>query len=146
MFEAQLVTSVKGWVVDSTCTRHTGAYKEEFTSPIEVDTKCVFVRGNKPVLESGKRRVLLKLTYNKTLSLINIIHIPHLKHHLVSVHLLGMVGIKILFDGDVFNLSKNKDFVSKDYDADDLFVLNVNQVINENGSFSCAYLVDSTNA
>ena len=57
-----------------------------------------------------------------------------------------MVGIKILFDGDVFNLSKNKDFVSKDYDADDLFVLNVNQVINENGSFSCTYLVDSTNA
>lgn len=32
VFEAQLVTSVKGWVVDSTHTRHIGTFKEEFTS------------------------------------------------------------------------------------------------------------------
>ena len=66
--------------------------------------------------------------------------------NLVSVHLLGMASIKILFDGDIVNLSKNKVFVGKGYDADGLFILNVNQVINENRSSSCAYLVDSINA
>ena len=66
--------------------------------------------------------------------------------NLVSVHLLGTASIKILFDGDIVNLSKNKVFVGKGYDADGLFILNVNQVINENRSSSCAYLVDSINA
>lgn len=147
VFEAQLVTSVKGWVVDSTHTRHIGTFKEEFTSQtlIAEGIKPVFIRGNKLVLESGKGKVLLKLTSSKILSLTKFIHIPHFRHNLVSVHLLGTTGIKILFDGDIVNLSKNKVFDGKGYDADGLFVLNVNQVINENGSSSCAYLVDSIN-
>ena len=32
VFEAHLVPSVKGWVVDSACTRHIGAFKKEFSS------------------------------------------------------------------------------------------------------------------
>ena len=57
--------------------------------------------------------------------------------------MLGRAGIKVLFDGGIVTLSKNEIFVGKGYDNDGLFVLNVDQVINENSSSSYAYLVDS---
>ena len=57
--------------------------------------------------------------------------------------MLGKASIKVLFDGGIVTLSKNEIFVGKGYDNDGLFLLNVNQVINENGSCSYAYLVDS---
>ena len=59
------------------------------------------------------------------------------------VHLLGKARIKVLFDGGIVTLTKNKVFVGKGYDDEGLFVLNVDQVINEKSSSSCAYLVDS---
>ena len=57
--------------------------------------------------------------------------------------MLGKAGIKVLFDGGIITLTKNEVFVGKGYDDEGLFVLNVNQVVNEKGSSSCAYLVDS---
>ena len=143
--EAHLVSSVKGWVANSACTRHIGAFKEEFTSytPILEGTEFVYVGDNRPVLVSGKGKVLLKLSSGKTLSLTNVLHIPHFRHHLISVRLLGKAGIKVLFDGGIVTLSKNEICVGKGYDNDGLFVLNVDQVINENSSSSYAYLVDS---
>ena len=59
------------------------------------------------------------------------------------VHLLGKARIKVLFDSNIVTLTKNEVFVGKGYDDEGLFVLNVDQVINENGSSSCAYLVVS---
>ena len=136
---------MKGWVVDSACTRHIGAFKEEFTSytPIVEGTEFVYVGDNRPILVSGKGKVLLRLSFGKTLSVTNVLHIPHFRHNLISVRLLGKAGIKVLFDGGLFTLSKNEIFVGKGYDNDGLFVLNVDQVINENSSSSYAYLVDS---
>ena len=61
-------------------------------------TECVYVRDNRSVSVSGKGKVLLKLTSGKTLSLNNVIHVPHFRHNLISVHLLGKASIKILFD------------------------------------------------
>ena len=49
------------------------------------------------------------------------------------VHLLGKARIKVLFDSDIVTLTKNEVFVGKGYDDEGLFVLNVDQVINENG-------------
>ena len=106
-------------------------------------TECVYVGDNRSVSVSGKRKVLLKLTSSKTLSLNNVLHVPHFRHNLISVHLLGKAGIKVLFDGGIVTLTKNEAFVGKGYDDEGLFVLNVGQVINENGSSSCAYLVVS---
>ena len=75
--EAHLVTKVKGWIVDWACTRHIGAFKEEFSSytPMAEDTECVYVGDNRSVLVSGKGKVLLKLTSHKTLSLNNVLHL-----------------------------------------------------------------------
>ena len=77
--EAHLVTKVKGWVVDLVCTRHIGAFKEEFSSYTSMaeGTKCVYVGDNRSIPVSGKGKVLLKLTSNKTLSLNNVLHVPH---------------------------------------------------------------------
>ena len=77
--KAHLVTKVKGWAVDSACTRHIGAFKEEFISytPMAEGTECVYVRDNRSVPVSGKGKVLLKLTFGKTLSLNNVLHVPH---------------------------------------------------------------------
>ena len=57
--------------------------------------------------------------------------------------MLGKAGIKVLFDGGIVTLTKNEVFVGKGYDDEGLFVLNIDQVINKNGSSSCPYLVDS---
>ena len=143
--EAHLVSSVKGWVADLACTRHIGAFKEEFISytPIVEGTKFVYVGDNRLVPVNGKGKVLLKLTSCKTLSLINVLYIPHFLHNLILVRLFGKVGIEVLFGGDIVTLSKNEILFGKGYDNDGLFVLNVDQVNNENGSSSYAYLVDS---
>ena len=95
--------------------------------------ECVYVGDNRSVSMSGKGKVLLKLTSGKSLSLNNVLHIPYFQHNLISVHLLGKTSIKVLFDGGIVTLTKNEG----------LFVLNVDEVINEKGSSSCAYLVDS---
>ena len=93
---------------------------------------------NRSVLVTGKGKVLLKLTSSKTFSLNNVLHVSHFQHNLISEHLLGKTGIKVLFDSGMITLTKNEVFVGKGYYDEGLFVLNVDQVINENGSSSCA--------
>ena len=105
--EAHLVTKMKEWVVNSACTKHIGAFKEEFSfyTPMAEGIECVYVGNNRSVSVSGKGKVLLKPTSSKTLSLNNVLHIPHLRYNLISVHLLGKASIKILFDGgDVYKI------------------------------------------
>ena len=77
--EAHLVTKVKGWVVGLACTRRFGAFKEEFSSYTSMmeDIECVYVGDNRSMSVSGKEKVLLKLTSDKTLLLNNVFHVPH---------------------------------------------------------------------
>jgi hypothetical protein len=156
--EAHMVTGVKGLAVDSACTRHICVYKEEFSSytPIEEGTEWVYVGDNRSVPVAGKGKALLKLTSGKTLSLFNVLHVPHFRHNLISVLLLGKARIKVAFDSGIVTLTKNDVFVGKGYIDQGLFVLSIDKVIdkkkksidkviNENGSSYCAYLVDSIN-
>ena len=55
---------MKGCVVDSACTRHIGAFKEEFSSytPMAEGIECIYVGDTRSVPVSGKGKVLLKLT------------------------------------------------------------------------------------
>ena len=112
-----MVIGVKGWVVDFACTRHICVYKEELSSytPIEEGTEWVYVEDNRFVLVVGKGKALLKLTSGKNLSLSNILHVPHFRHNLISVLLLGKAGIKVAFDGRIVTLTKNDVFVGKGY-------------------------------
>ena len=131
----------------SECTRHICVYKEEFSSytPIEEGTEWVYVGDNRSVPVAGKGKALLKLTSSKTLSLFNVLHVPHFRHNLILVLLLGKARIKVAFDSGIVTLTKNDVFVGKGYIDQGLFVLIIDKVINEHGSSSCAYLVDSIN-
>jgi len=62
---------------------------------------------------------------------------------LISVALLGKVGVKVLFESDKIVMTKNNVFVGKGYCDQGLFVLNVSNVIDESGFVSFAYIVDS---
>ena len=101
-----------------------------------------YLGDSRNTLVQGKGKVLLKLTYGKTLALNDVLHVPSIRVNLVFVALLGKVGIKISFEFNKIIMTKNNVFVGEDYCDQGLFVLNVSEVINENAS-SSAYLIDS---
>ena len=103
----------------------------------------MYVGDNRSVLVAGKRKALLKLISSKTLSLSNVLHVPHFLHNLISVLLLGKAKIKVVFDGGIVTLTKNDVFVGKGYIDQGLFVLSIDKEINKNGYSCCTYLVDS---
>ena len=76
------------------------------------------------------------------MALNDVLHVPSIRVNLVSVAVLGKVGVKISFESDKIVMTKNNVFVGKGYCDQGLFVLNVSEVINENAS-SSAYLIDS---
>jgi len=139
------VTNVSKWVVDSRATRHICANKNAFSSYSSVgDGEEQVYLGDfrtTSVLEKGK--VLLKLTYGKTLALSDVLHVPSIRVNLISVALLGKVGVKVSFKFDKIEMTKNNVFVRKGYCEQGLFVLNVSDIINESGSMSSAYIIDS---
>ena len=64
-----------------------------------------------PVL--GKGKVLLKLTFGKTLALNDVLHVPSIRVNLVSVALLSKVGVKVSFESDKIVMTKNNVFCGK---------------------------------
>ena len=91
----------------------------------------------------GKRKVLLKLTSRNVLALSDVLHVPNIYWNLVSISLLGKVGVRILFDFDKIVLTKNDAFVGKGYCNKGSIMLNVYDIIKNNASSSSAYIVYS---
>ena len=87
----------------------------------------------------GKRKVLLKLTSGKVLTLNNVLHVPDICWNLVSVSLLRKVGVKIMFESNKIMLTTNDAFVGKGYCNQGLFMLNVSKILNNKASSSSAY-------
>ena len=85
---------------------------------------------------------MLKLTLRKTLALNDVRHVPNIRANLVSIALLGKVGVKMSFEYDKIVMKKNNIFVGKGFCNQGLFVLSISEVINRN-AYSSAYLVDS---
>ena len=142
--QANMVTNSKNWVVDSGATRHICAKRDAFTSytPVGDDEKVVYLGDSHTAQVLGKGKVVLKLTLGKTLALNDVLHVPNIRTNLVSVALLGKVGVKVSFESDRIVLTKNNIFVGKGSCNHGLFVLGISEVINGNAS-SSAYLVDS---
>ena len=90
----------------------------------------------------GKGKVMLKLTSGKILTLNDVLHVPNIRANLVSVALLGKVGVKVSFESDKIVMTKNNIFLEKGFCNQGLFILSISKVINGNAS-SSAYLVDS---
>ncbi|XP_071900903.1 uncharacterized protein [Coffea arabica] len=142
--QVNIAANVKEWVVDSGATRHICANREAFSSytPIGDDEEVVYLGDSRTANVLGKGKVFLKLTSGKTLALNDVLHVPNIRANLVSVALLGKVGVKVSFESGKIIMTKNNIFVGKGYCNQGLFVLNISNVINENAS-SSAYIVDS---
>ena len=58
---------------------------------------------------------MLKLTSGKTLALSDVVHVPNIIENLVSVDLLGKVGVKVSLYYDRIVMTKNNIFVRKGF-------------------------------
>ena len=100
------------------------------------DGECVFMKNSATARVIEKRKAILKLTSEKTLSL----YVPSLRSNLVSGSLLNQTGLKIVLEGDKVRLTKNEEFIGKVYLSNGLFVLNIFSM-NLN-AFNLAYIVE----
>ncbi|RVW43650.1 Retrovirus-related Pol polyprotein from transposon TNT 1-94 [Vitis vinifera] len=116
--EVSMVTNMN-WVVDSRATRHICGNRSAFTSytTVKEGEEQVFLGDSKSTLVIGKGKVLLKITSGKVLALSDVLHVPDIRWNLVSVSLLGKVGVRILFDFDKIVLTENDAFVGKGYSS-----------------------------
>ena len=112
-----------------------GGKKSAFTSytTVKEGEEQVFMGDSRFFRMIGKRKVLLKLTSRKVLALSDVLHVPDIRWNLVSVSLLGKAGMRILFDFDKLVLTKNNVFVRKGYCNQVLLMLNVYDIITNNG-------------
>ena len=133
-----MVSNSKNWVVDSGATRHICANKDAFTSytPIGDDEKVVYLGDSHTAQVLRKGKAMLKLTSGKTLALNNVLHVPNIRANLVSMALLGKVGVKVSFESDRIIMTKDNIFVGKGFCNQGLFVLSISKVMNENASSS----------
>jgi len=107
------MTNVSKWVVDSGATKHICANMSAFTSYTSVGDgeEHVYLGDSRTTPVLGKGKVLLKLTYGKTLALSDVLHVPSIRVNLISVALLGKVGVKVSFEYDKIVMTKNNIFV-----------------------------------
>ncbi|KAL0555831.1 hypothetical protein IC582_004332 [Cucumis melo] len=142
--EANLIENKTDWILNTGasrhfCTNHELIHDYEDT----VDGECVFMGNSAIAGVIGKRKVILKLTSGKTLSLSNVLYVPSLRRNLVSGSLLNQAGLKIILESDKVVLTKNGDFIGKRYLSNGLFMLNTISM-NANAS-SSAYVIESAN-
>jgi len=134
--QVNLVTNVSKWLVDFGASRHICANRNMYTSYKSVGDgkEQVYLGDSRTTPALGKGKVLLKLTSGKTLTLIDVLHVPPIKVNLIFVALLGKVGVNVSFEYDKTVMTKNNVFVGKRYCDQGLFVLNIFKIINEYGS------------
>ena len=89
-------------MINSSATRHICANRNAFTSytPIGDDEAVVYLGDSHTAQVLGKGKVMLKLTSENTLALSDVLHVPNIRANLISVTLLGKVGIKVSFEYD----------------------------------------------
>lgn len=90
------------------------------------------------------RKVALKMSFEKELTLNNILYVPDIRNNLISGSLLNKFAIHMIFESDIVVLSKSKMYVDNDYVTYEFFKLNVMIVVNKN-EVMYAYLLESFN-
>nr|XP_016445685.1 PREDICTED: uncharacterized protein LOC107770860 [Nicotiana tabacum] len=113
--QVNLVANMKDWVLASGATRHICANKKDFVSYTQVEEgeEVVYLADSRTTQVLGKGTVLLKLTSGKNLALNDVFHVPSIRTNLVSVGLLGKVGVKVSFESYMVVLTKNNNFIGK---------------------------------
>ena len=73
----------------------------------------------------------------------NVLHVKDIHYNVVSISILGKVGVRVSSKGDKVILSKNRVLVGKWYYSNGLFILNILNVIMNESASSSTYIVDS---
>ncbi|KAL0461374.1 UNVERIFIED_CONTAM: hypothetical protein Slati_0025000 [Sesamum latifolium] len=112
--EANLVESKTDWILDTGASKHFCSNKELFQDFNKAaDGECVFMGNSATAGVLGKGKVLLKLTFEKTLALQDVLYVPSLCRNLISGGLLNKVGLKIVLEADKVIITRNGGFIGK---------------------------------
>ena len=143
--ETNMVSNVKGWWIDTGATRHICGDKNLFSEYKHMDDGEKLYMGNSSASKvEGKGNVLLKFTSGKVVTLTDVLHVPEIRKNLVSGPILSKKGFKLVFESDMFILTKAGMYVRKGYLTEGLFKLNVlvTKTMNNNKN-TYVYIVDS---
>ena len=145
-------SNTKEWWVDTGATHHVCSDKKMFSSYQTIDNGEQLFTGNSSSSSKveGQRKVVLKMTSGKELTLNDVMHVPEIRKNLVFGSLLIKKGFKLVIVSDNFILTKNGMYVGKGYMSNGLFKRNVMTVkppiknINKKNT-SSAYMLESSN-
>ena len=140
--ETNLVENKVDWVLDTGASRHLCSNKDLFHDFKAVaEGKCVYMGNQSVVGVLDKGKILLKLTFGKTLALNIVLYVPSLCINLVSGALLNKTRLKIVLEANKVVLTRNGEYVGKGYLNEDLVVLNITSgITNGSSSFAFAYI------
>ena len=108
---------MKDWIVDYGAPRHICGNRNAFTpyTMVKEGEKQVFMGNSRSSPVIGKGKFLLKKISGNVLTLNDVLHVLDIRWNLVSVSLLGKIGVKIMFESDKIMLTKTDAFVRKGY-------------------------------
>ncbi|KAK4397915.1 hypothetical protein Sango_1267000 [Sesamum angolense] len=113
--ETYLVENKEDWILNTGASRHFCSNKALFHELLETtDGECVFMGNSTTVGVLDKGKILLKLTSDKILALIDVLYVSSLRRNLVSGSLLNKAGLKIVLESDKVIITKNNNFVGKE--------------------------------
>ena len=136
------------WWINTSATRHVFSDKNIFSTfePIEIGKK-VYMRNSTTSEIKGQGKVVLKMTYGKEVALTNVLYVPEIRKNLVFGSLLNSHGFRMVFESDMFVLSKIIMYVEKGYMSDGMWKLNVMTIIKSdmNKASTFAHILESSN-
>jgi len=93
----------------------------------------------------GKGKFILRWTFEKELTLNDVLHIPDILKNLISGSILSKKGFRIIFESNNFVLTKGGVYVGKGYLVDGLFKVNVD-VVDKKSVYLCSKLINKENS
>ncbi|KAM1902395.1 hypothetical protein ACFX14_031111 [Malus domestica] len=138
-----MVSNVSEWLMDTGATKHICADRNLFTEyhPAALGEKLYMGNSATSIVE-GYGKVVLKFTSGKSLTLLNVLHVPEMRRNLVSGPILIAKGFKLVMESNKFVLTKGGMFVGKGYVADGLVKLNVIAIDDANKINASTYIVE----
>ena len=124
VLKVNLVNNLFEWVLDIGATRHMYINRNMFVEYEEVnDGENVFLGDARTAKVVGKGKVVLKLTFGKSVALNVVLHVLDMRRNLVYGFVLNRAGLKLAFESNKLVLSRNGDFVGKSFCHRGLFIL-----------------------
>ena len=130
VLEANLVGNTKKWWVDTGATRHICSDKTMYTTyNVVANGKQLYMGNSSTSKVERHRKIVLKMTSGKELTLNNVLYVPHIRKNLVSRSLLNKNSFRLVFESDKFVLTKSEIYVGKGYLSKGLFKMNVMTIV-----------------